>query len=66
MNANEVLANAIELLHAGGAGSGKRGDYAVCSPNDHVNMPSRPTRLPDLDADRHSDLVRDFMPAAEN
>jgi aspartate ammonia-lyase len=39
MNANEVLANrAIELLHASGVGSGKRGDYSVVSPNDHVNM----------------------------
>jgi aspartate ammonia-lyase len=39
MNANEVLANrAIEMLHVGGVGSGKRGDYAVVSPNDHVNM----------------------------
>jgi aspartate ammonia-lyase len=33
MNANEVLANrAAELL------GGKRGDYALVSPNDHVNM----------------------------
>lgn len=32
MNANEVIANrAIELL------GGKKGDYAVCHPNDHVN-----------------------------
>jgi len=32
MNANEVIANrAIELL------GGKRGEYAVCHPNDHVN-----------------------------
>lgn len=32
MNANEVLANrAIELL------GGKRGDYKICHPNDHVN-----------------------------
>jgi aspartate ammonia-lyase len=39
MNANEVLANrAIELLHASGTGSGRRGDYSVVSPNDHVNM----------------------------
>ncbi|MGZ6266954.1 MAG: aspartate ammonia-lyase [Candidatus Limnocylindrales bacterium] len=39
MNANEVLANrAIELLHASGVGSGRRGDYSVVSPNDHVNM----------------------------
>jgi aspartate ammonia-lyase len=33
MNTNEVLANrAIELLR------GKRGDYKIVSPNDHVNM----------------------------
>jgi aspartate ammonia-lyase len=32
MNANEVIANrAIELL------GGKRGNYAICHPNDHVN-----------------------------
>jgi aspartate ammonia-lyase len=32
MNANEVIANrAIELL------GGKRGDYTLCHPNDHVN-----------------------------
>jgi aspartate ammonia-lyase len=32
MNVNEVIANrAIELL------GGKRGDYSVCHPNDHVN-----------------------------
>jgi aspartate ammonia-lyase len=32
MNANEVIANrAIELL------GGKKGDYALCHPNDHVN-----------------------------
>ncbi len=39
MNTNEVLANrAIELLGQLGIGSGRRGDYAVVSPNDHVNM----------------------------
>src|SRR5262249_45783544 len=32
MNANEVIANrAIELL------GGKKGDYGICHPNDHVN-----------------------------
>ena len=32
MNANEVIANrAIEML------GGKRGDYRICHPNDHVN-----------------------------
>ena len=39
MNTNEVLANrAIELLGGVGFGSGRRGDYSVVSPNDHVNM----------------------------
>ncbi len=39
MNTNEVLANrAIEILGARGVGSGRRGDYSVVSPNDHVNM----------------------------
>ena len=39
MNTNEVLANrAIEILAGRGIGSGLRGDYAVVSPNDHVNM----------------------------
>ena len=33
MNANEVISNrAIEIL------GGKRGDYSVCHPNDHVNF----------------------------
>ena len=33
MNANEVIANrAIEIL------GGKRGDYKICHPNDHVNF----------------------------
>ena len=33
MNANEVISNrAIEILE------GKRGDYAICHPNDHVNF----------------------------
>ncbi|MDE1810928.1 MAG: aspartate ammonia-lyase [Candidatus Micrarchaeota archaeon] len=33
MNVNEVIANrAIELLH------GKKGDYSIVHPNDHVNM----------------------------
>jgi aspartate ammonia-lyase len=67
MNANEVLANrAIELLHASGAGSGKRGDYSVVSPNDHVNMAQStndvfPTsmRIAALDG------IRDYSCAAE-
>src|SRR3977135_4514665 len=33
MNANEVIANrAIEIL------GGRRGDYEICHPNDHVNF----------------------------
>src|SRR5664280_1037409 len=67
MNANEVLANrAIELLHVSGVGSGARGDYAVVSPNDHVNMAQStndvfPTsmRIATLDG------IRDYIPAAE-
>ena len=66
MNANEVLANrAIELLHASGIGSGRRGDYAVVSPNDHVNMAQStndvfPTamRIATLDG------IREFVSAA--
>src|SRR3989304_1099554 len=39
MNSNEVLANrAIEILAGLGIGSGRRGDYAGGSPNDHVNQ----------------------------
>jgi aspartate ammonia-lyase len=39
MNTNEVLANrAIEILGERGVGSGRRGDYSVVNPNDHVNM----------------------------
>ena len=67
MNANEVLANrAIELLHAGGIGSGKRGDYAVVSPNDHVNMAQSTNDVfPTSMRIATLDLIRDFMPAAE-
>ena len=67
MNANEVLANrAIELLHAGGTGSGKRGDYAVVSPNDHVNMAQSTNDVfPTSMRVATLDLIRDFIPAAE-
>src|ERR1035437_1725382 len=67
MNANEVLANrAIELLHAGGIGSGKRGDYASLSPNDHVNMAQSTNDVfPTSMRIATLDLIRDFMPAAE-
>ena len=67
MNANEVLANrAIELLHAAGVGSGKRGDYSVVSPNDHVNMAQSTNDVfPTSMRIATLDLIRDFMPAAE-
>ena len=67
MNANEVLANrAIELLHSSGVGSGKRGDYAVVSPNDQVNMAQSTNDVfPTSMRIATLDLVRDFMPAAE-
>ena len=67
MNANEVLANrAIELLHAAGVGSGKRGDYAVVSPNDHVNMAQSTNDVfPTSMRIATLDLIRDFVPAAE-
>ena len=39
MNTNEVLANrAAEILAGQGVGDGRRGDYSVVHPNDHVNM----------------------------
>jgi aspartate ammonia-lyase len=67
MNANEVLSNrAIELLHSSGLGSGKRGDYSVVSPNDHVNMAQSTNDVfPTSMRIATLDLIRDFMPAAE-
>jgi aspartate ammonia-lyase len=67
MNANEVLANrAIELLHASGVGSGQRGDYAVVSPNDHVNMAQSTNDVfPTSMRIATLDLIRDYVPAAE-
>jgi len=67
MNANEVLANrAIELLHTAGVGSGKRGDYSVVSPNDHVNMAQSTNDVfPTSMRIATLDLIRDFIPAAE-
>jgi aspartate ammonia-lyase len=68
MNANEVLANrAIELLHVSGVGSGKRGDYSVVSPNDHVNMAQSTNDVfPTSMRIATLDLIRDFTPAAED
>jgi aspartate ammonia-lyase len=67
MNANEVLSNrAIELLHNRGVGSGKRGDYAVVSPNDHVNMAQSTNDVfPTSMRIATLDLIRDFLPAAQ-
>ena len=68
MNANEVLANrAIELLHAQGVGSGKRGDYAIVSPNDHVNMAQSTNDVfPTSMRIATLDLVREFVPVARD
>jgi len=67
MNANEVLANrAIELLYRGSVGSGKRGDYSIVSPNDHVNMAQSTNDVfPTSMRIATLDLIRDFIPAAE-
>jgi aspartate ammonia-lyase len=67
MNSNEVLANrAIELLHASGLGSGKRGDYSVVSPNDHVNMAQSTNDVfPTSMRIATLDLIRDYVPAAQ-
>ncbi|MFI5255282.1 MAG: aspartate ammonia-lyase [Candidatus Limnocylindrales bacterium] len=67
MNTNEVLANrAIELLADKGIGSGRRGDYALVSPNDHVNMAQStndvfPTAMRVATLDR----LRDFLLALD-
>ncbi len=67
MNTNEVLANrAIEILGAKGIGSGRRGDYAVVSPNDHVNMAQStndvfPTAMRVATLDR----IRQLLPALD-
>lgn len=61
MNANEVLANrAIEIL------GGRRGDYRVVHPNDHVNM-GQSTNDVIPTAIRLSGLLltRDFLPVLE-
>jgi aspartate ammonia-lyase len=67
MNTNEVLANrAIEILFAKGTGSGRRGDYAVVSPNDHVNMAQSTNDVfPTCMRVATLDLVRDFLPALD-
>jgi aspartate ammonia-lyase len=71
MNTNEVLANrAIELLAEEGVGSGRRGDYAVVSPNDHVNMAQStndtfPTAMRVATLDRTKELVAALDELAE-
>ena len=63
MNTNEVLANrAIEVLAERGVGSGRRGDYSVVNPNDHVNMAQStndtfPTAMRIATLDRVADLL---------
>ncbi|HEX9044317.1 MAG TPA: aspartate ammonia-lyase [Candidatus Limnocylindrales bacterium] len=67
MNANEVLANrAIEILFARGIGSGRRGDYGVVGPNDHVNMAQSTNDVfPTSMRIATLDLIRDLRPAME-
>jgi aspartate ammonia-lyase len=63
MNTNEVLANrAIEILAKRGIGSGRRGDYTVVNPNDHVNMAQStndvfPTAMRVATLDRTGDAI---------
>ena len=65
MNTNEVIANrAIEILGARGIGSGRRGDYAVIHPNDHVNMAQSTNDVfPTAMRVATLDLIRDLLPA---
>jgi aspartate ammonia-lyase len=71
MNTNEVLANrAIELLWQRGIGSGRRGDYSVVSPNDHVNMAQStndtfPTAMRVATLDRIREVLRSVDLLAE-
>jgi aspartate ammonia-lyase len=67
MNTNEVLANrAIEILAAGGIGTGSRGDYRVVSPNDHVNMAqSTNDTFPTSMRIAALDGVRELLPALD-
>src|SRR5581483_4658073 len=61
MNVNEVLANrAIEIL------GGKRGDYKMVHPNDHVNMgQSTNDVIPTAIRISGLMLVRDFLPVLD-
>jgi aspartate ammonia-lyase len=67
MNTNEVLANrAIEILGERGIGSGRRGDYAVVNPNDHVNMAqSTNDTFPTAMRIAALDAVRELLPAVD-
>ncbi|MDQ3871876.1 MAG: lyase family protein, partial [Chloroflexota bacterium] len=65
MNTNEVIANrAIEILGEQGIGSGRRGDYAVVHPNDHVNMAQSTNDVfPTAMRVATLDLIRELLPA---
>jgi aspartate ammonia-lyase len=67
MNTNEVLANrAIEILYEWGLGSGRRGDYSVVHPNDHVNMAQSTNDVfPTAMRVATLDLIRDFLPVLD-
>jgi aspartate ammonia-lyase len=67
MNTNEVIANrAIEILGDRGVGSGRRGDYSVVNPNDHVNMAQSTNDVfPTAMRIASLDLVRELLPALD-
>jgi aspartate ammonia-lyase len=67
MNTNEVIANrAIEILGERGNGSGRRGDYSVVHPNDHVNMAQSTNDVfPTAMRVASLDLVRELLPALD-
>jgi fumarate hydratase class II len=63
MNANEVIANrAIEIL------GGKRGDYSIVHPNDHVNMAqsTNDTIPTSMYISSYEGLQEDLLPAVES
>jgi len=63
MNANEVLATGPSSCARGRRGSGKRGDYSIVSPNDHVNMDQSTNDVfPTSMRIATLDLIRDYMP----
>ena len=62
MNANEVICNrAIELM------GGKKGDYSICHPNDHVNKAqSTNDVIPSAGKLTCIDLIEEFLPSLNN